>query len=159
MTTDPAIPAVPRHLLGPDGVIQRVRVGAYAWCERDGTVLLTRVSPNGPGGGLWTLPGGGLAFGEDPVAGAAREVLEETGYLVAPGELVGVRSDVLEPAETISGHRVQTVGIVYRGEVTGGELRDEFEGSTDAAAWVPFANLDGLPSVGLLTWARRAAGR
>ena len=147
-----------RYFTGPDGAVQRVRLGAYAWCERDGAVLLTRVSPDGPGGGLWTLPGGGLDFGEDPAAGATREVLEETGYAVALGDLVGIRSDVLEPAQTISGHRVQTVGIVYRGEITGGELLTEFEGSTDLAAWVSLADLDGLPLVGLLAWARQAVG-
>ena len=148
-----------RYFQGPDGAVQRVRLGAYAWCERDDAVLLTRVSPHGPGGGLWTLPGGGLDFGEDPAAGAAREVREETGYEVELGAIVGVRSGVLEPAQTISGHRVQTVGIVYRGRVTGGELLAEFEGSTDAAAWVPFGELDALPCVDLLDWARRTTGR
>jgi ADP-ribose pyrophosphatase YjhB (NUDIX family) len=148
-----------KYFSGPDGAIQRVRLGAYAWCERDGAVLLTRVSLHGPGGGLWTLPGGGLDFGEDPAAGAIREVREETGYRVELGDLVGIRSGVLEPSQTISGHRVQTVGIVYRGRVTGGELLAEFEGSTDAAAWVAFDDLDALPSVDLLAWARRAAGR
>jgi ADP-ribose pyrophosphatase YjhB (NUDIX family) len=157
--TEPARPPVPKHLLGPDGVIQRVRLGAYAWCERDGSVLLTRVAPDGPGGGLWTLPGGGLDFGEDPEAGAAREVLEETGYAVELGALVGIRNGVLEPAATISGQRIQTVGIVYRGAITGGELATEFEGSTDLAAWIPFAELDALPSVDLIAWARRATGR
>jgi ADP-ribose pyrophosphatase YjhB (NUDIX family) len=148
-----------KYFTGPDGAVQRVRLGAYAWCERDGAVLLTRVSPHGPGGGLWTLPGGGLDFGEDPAAGATREVLEETGYEVRLGGLVGVRSGVLEPAQTISGHRVQTVGIVYRGQITGGELLTEYEGSTDLAAWVPIADLDGLPVVDLLAWARSAIGR
>jgi len=154
-----ALPTVPKHLLGPDGAIQRVRLGAYAWCERDGAVLLTRVSNDGPGGGLWTLPGGGLDFGEDPTEGAAREVREETGYAVELGDLLGVRSAVLEPAQTISGHRVQTVGIVFRGTITGGELATEFEGSTDAAAWVLLTELDALPSVDLLIWARSLTGR
>lgn len=152
-------PSIARYLLGPDGAVQRVRLGAYAWCERDGAVLLTRITDEGPGGGLWTLPGGGLDFGETPEDGARREVREETGYEVALGALLGVRSGVLEPHETISGHRVQTVGLVFRGEVTGGELATEFEGSTDLAAWVPFADLDALPSVDLLVVARGLAGR
>lgn len=161
---DPA-PAAPLpadlapSVLGRDGAVQRVRLGAYAWCERDGAVLLTRVASDGPGAGLWTLPGGGLRFGEDPLDGACREALEETGYQVRPGELLGVRSAVLEPDQTISGHRVQTVGIVYRAEVTGGQLLDAFEGSTDLAAWIPFTDLDGLPSVDLLRWVRGLAGR
>ncbi len=66
---------------------------------------------------------------------------------------------MLEPAQTISHHRVQTVGIVYRGTITGGELRQEYEGSTDLAAWVPFAELDALPAVDLIAFAREAAGR
>ncbi len=159
VTNESARPPIPRHFLGPDGVIQRVRLAAYAWCEREGAVLLTRVSPDGPGGGLWTLPGGGLGFGEDPQAGAMREVEEETGYAVAIGELVAIRSAVLDPEQTVSGHRVQTVGILYCGTVTGGELRTDCEGSTDAAAWVPLGELGDLPSVDLLAWARPALGR
>jgi ADP-ribose pyrophosphatase YjhB (NUDIX family) len=154
VTSDSLPAGLARYLAGPDGTIQRVRLAAYAWCERDGVVLLTRVSPGGPGGGLWTLPGGGLDFGEEPEAAAIREVDEETGYGVDIGELIGVHSAVLEPGRTVSGHRVQTVGILYRGTITGGELRLEDDGSTDLAAWVPFGELDDLPSVDLLTWAR-----
>jgi 8-oxo-dGTP diphosphatase len=162
VTPDPggfALPPLPRHFLGTDGTIQRVRLGAYAWCEQDGRVLLCRIVPTGPGGGMWTPPGGGLDFGEDPADGAVREVLEETGLTISLGELVAVRSAVLEPADTVSGHRVQTVGILYRGTVMGGELRDEPDGSTDTAAWVSLGDLDDLPAVDLLTWARRAIGR
>lgn len=159
MTSDPLPAGLARYFAGPDEIIQRVRLAAYAWCERDGAVLLTRVSPEGPGGGLWTLPGGGLDFGEEPAAAAIREVDEETGYDVDLGDLLGIRSAVLEPGHTVSGHRVQTVGILYRGTVTGGDLRREFDGSTDLASWVPFGDLDDLPSVDLLAWARRLAGR
>ena len=42
VTAERAVPPVPRHLLGPDGVIQRVRLAAYAWCERDESVLTMR---------------------------------------------------------------------------------------------------------------------
>jgi 8-oxo-dGTP diphosphatase len=152
-------PDLARYLAGPDGVVQRIRLGAYAWCERDGAVLLTRISPEGPGAGEWTLPGGGLDFGEDPADGAVREVHEETGYEVALGELLGIRSEVLEATATISGHRLHVVQIVYRGTVTGGELRVEVDGSTDLAAWVPLGDLDALPSVELVRFARRATGR
>ena len=150
---------VGKYFTGPDGAVQRVRLGAYAWCERDGAVLLTRVAPAGPGAGLWTLPGGGLDFGEDPADGARREVLEETGYDVEVGGLLGIRSAVLEPVATISGHRVQTVAILFRGEIIGGTLLIEFEGSTDLAAWIAFEDLDALPAVDTLAWARQLAGR
>jgi ADP-ribose pyrophosphatase YjhB (NUDIX family) len=141
------------RVLGPDGIVQRVRLAAYAWCEQDGAVLLTRIAANGPGGGLWTLPGGGLDFGEDPLDGVIREVAEETGLAVEPGELLGVRSAMLEPAETITGHRIHAVGILYRGRITGGELRNEADGSSDLARWVPADEVAVLPQVDLLRWA------
>lgn len=152
MTQTPNWAAVPRFL-GPDGIVQRVRLAAYAWCEQDGAVLLTRISAAGPGGGLWTLPGGGLDFGEDPLDGVIREVDEETGLRVEPGQLLGVRSATIDPAETISGHRIHAVGILYRGRIVGGALRNEAEGSSDLARWVPVDDLADLPQVDLLRWA------
>lgn len=58
----------------------------------------------------WTLPGGGLEHGEDPLAGVVREVHEETGYHIDPGALIGVYSFpakndiVLFFSSTITGH-------------------------------------------------------
>jgi hypothetical protein len=51
------------------------------------------------------------------------------------------------------------IGLLYRATITGGELRDEVEESTDTAAWVPLAELDALPSTDLLRWARERMGR
>jgi ADP-ribose pyrophosphatase YjhB (NUDIX family) len=112
-----------------------------------------------PDGGAWTLPGGGLEFGEDPVDGALRELAEETGLEARIDALVGIRSEVFEPHETSSGHRIHFVGILYRATVTGGTLRDEPDGSTDHAEWIPFDRLDVLPQVELVAWARGAMGR
>jgi ADP-ribose pyrophosphatase YjhB (NUDIX family) len=151
--TDRVLPAGLERLIGADGVVERVRLAAYAWCEQDGAVLLTRISDRGPGGGLWTLPGGGLDFGEDPLDGVVREVAEETGLDLVPGELLGVRSAVLEPAETISGHRIHAVGILYRGRIAGGRLRSEADGSSDLARWVAAVDVAALPQVDLLRWA------
>ena len=142
-----------------DGIVRRVRVAAYAWIEDAGQVLLVRVAADTPGAGRWTVPGGGLAFGEDPPAGLAREIAEETGLTAVAGELVGIRSAILDPAETPSGHLIHAVGILYRAAVTGGELRFEADGSTDRAEWVRVEELDRRPAVGLLGWARRAVGR
>lgn len=140
-------------------VVERIRLGAYGWAERDGHVLLCRIAPTEGGAGRWTLPGGGLQFAEEPEAGLVREVREETGLIAIAGELLGVRSAILEPDQTRSGHRIQAVGLLFRLEATDGDLVAEEGESTDLAAWVPFDELDALPSVPLLRWARTITGR
>jgi 8-oxo-dGTP diphosphatase len=144
---------------GPDGVVERVRLAAYAWCEAGDAVLICRVRAGFPLAGSWSLPGGGLDFGEDPAEGVLRELAEETGLEGRVDDLVGIRSAVHDPAETTSGHRIQFVGILYRVTVTGGELRDEPDGSTDQAAWVARDRLRTLPLMPLAVWARDSVGR
>ena len=150
MTVDPA---------AAGGIVQRTRLAAYAWCEADERILLCRLRMDDPDGGAWTLPGGGLEFGEEPVSGTLRELAEETGYAARIDGLAGVRSEVFEPEETSSGHRIHYVAILYRATVTGGSLRDEPDGSTDHAEWVPFGQIDALRTVDLVAWARATVGR
>ena len=103
--------------------------------------------------------GGGLAFGEDPVDGVVRELREETGLTGTTGELLGVRSAVLEPEMTKRGDRLHVVGVLYRVDAAEADLVMELDGSTDLAAWIPFAELDALPALPLVHWARERAGR
>jgi 8-oxo-dGTP diphosphatase len=140
-------------------IAQRTRVAAYGWCEADGAVLLVRIAPGYPDAGLWTLPGGGIDFGEDPADGARREVEEETGLGVDLGDVLGIRSEVLGPEVTSRGDDLHNLQVVYRAVVTGGELRDELENSTDHAEWIPFERLDAFGLVELVVWARSLAGR
>lgn len=57
-----------------------------------GDVLLLKHS-YGPD--VWSLPGGGLARGEDPLAAARREVFEELGVNLARIDLVTRLDEVL----------------------------------------------------------------
>lgn len=140
------------------GVVERVRLAAYAWVEAADRLLLVRLAPSEAAAGLWMLPGGGLDFGEDPADGVLRELTEETGLVGVVDELLAIRSRVAEPSETRSGHRIHTIAILYRVSIVGGELRDETDESTDLAAWTPLGEVDGLPSTPLLRWARQRMG-
>jgi len=51
------------------------------------TLLLHGGDPARPGLRWWFTPGGGLSGGETPAEGAVRELWEETGLRVTPGEL------------------------------------------------------------------------
>ena len=73
--------------------------------------------------------------------------------------LLGVRSAILEPAATSRGDRIHAVGIVYRVTAADAALATEIDGSTDLAAWVPFAELAALPAVPLSRGRASAAGR
>ena len=122
------------------------RVAAYAVVAREEEVLLARWA--GPRGPEWTLPGGGLDFGEDPADAAVREVREETCYTVRLEDLLFVNSfrRVL-PDAPVDFHAIQ---IVYTATVIGGELCHEIGGSTDMAAWHPIADVPALTRVQLV---------
>ncbi|BBB02171.1 hypothetical protein RVR_9918 [Actinacidiphila reveromycinica] len=140
----------------PAEIRHRLRVGAYGVCVRDGRILLSHLLPYGNNPAAWTMPGGGLEPGEDPLDAVVREVEEETGYRVAVDRLLGI--------DSFRGRRVldsgvvdafQGLRIVYRVHVVGGELRDEVGGSTDHAAWFPLDEVPALDTVELVEVALR----
>ncbi|WP_210768023.1 NUDIX hydrolase [Cellulomonas humilata] len=133
-----------------------LRVGAYAVVVDSGRVLL----PHWRGDGRWMLPGGGIDPGEDPADAAVREVLEETGFDVELDGLLGIDSLVVPAKDRInaSDGPMHWLRVVYRAHVVGGELRDEADGSTDAAAWFDLAEVPGLRRVELVDVALRLAG-
>lgn len=132
-------------------VRQKLRVAAYAVCVRDGQILLAR-SPVRGGPPEWVLPGGGMEHGEDPYDTVRREVAEETGYRIEVTGLLGVDSARWMFPRTVRRRAVDqhSVRIIYGGQVTGGELRDEVGGSTDLAAWQDLAAVPALNRIRLV---------
>jgi 8-oxo-dGTP diphosphatase len=123
----------------------RFKLAGYGICQVDGRMLLAHyVSPQGDER-HWTLPGGKIDHGEDPYDAVVREVAEETGYEVEVEELLGVGSRVHHVDWGIpGGAELHAVAIYYRVRLTGGELRNEIDGSTDMAAWIPIAEISQL---------------
>ncbi|MFM5894177.1 MAG: (deoxy)nucleoside triphosphate pyrophosphohydrolase [Novosphingobium sp.] len=65
-----------------------IAVVAAALIDRRGRVLLQRRRPDRQHGGLWEFPGGKLEAGETDVSGLIREIREELGVELDPGDLL-----------------------------------------------------------------------
>ena len=123
---------VPKYLVGGVNIITDSEAAA------PGRLLLLRQPP----GRRWGLPAGLLKRGEAPEVGAARELFEESGVRIAPGDLVpAVPNAIL--------HSRGWVDMVFTGSVPasttplvvdGGEVLE--------AGWFP---LDDLPKLTINT--------
>jgi ADP-ribose pyrophosphatase YjhB (NUDIX family)/GNAT superfamily N-acetyltransferase len=98
--------------------------------RRDDLVLFGRRSDNG----RWTLPGGHLNEGEDPRAGARRELYEETG-LDPEGEL-----KLIDERETESGLKLYTYECTVAGAPSGKNDPDN-----ECQLWAFLDVEDGIP--------------
>lgn len=129
---------------------RRQRVAAYAVIVRPGAhgadeVLLSRLAPYLSPDERWTLPGGGIDFGEHPRDAVVREVYEETGLDATVGELAWIdsaRRATTDP--TVAPTDLHAVRMVFEGWVP----RDapephvvEIDGSTVDAGWHAVADV------------------
>jgi ADP-ribose pyrophosphatase YjhB (NUDIX family) len=128
----------------PEPVERFQRVAAYG-IARDGELVLLSRLGRSPDRGRWTLPGGGLDFGERPADAVVREVHEETGLDVRVEELLDADAEVYRDTGERGRFEAHAVRFAYRVTVLGGTLGVvEVDGSTDDARWWPMSDLPEL---------------
>lgn len=140
------------------------RVGSYGVIVLGGKILLTHLTERDRS--RWTLPGGGLEFGESVETAAMREVLEETGYRVRLKQLLGLESYYVTGEERWTGKRavpLHSLCVFFAAEIEEGELTRESGGSTDDAAWFALDELEAverlvLVDAGVRLWRERFGG-
>ena len=106
--------------------------------DDEGRILAGRRSDTG----RWALPSGILEPGEQPEDGAAREVLEETGVVIAVERLVHI--EAWEPSVCPNGDQVQFLTMTYACRALSGAARVNDDEST-AVAWFHRDALPDLP--------------
>ena len=129
----------------PEGLPRRQRVAAYAVIVRGGQVLLSRLAASVSATELWTLPGGGIDFGEPPADAVVREVYEETGLQCVLGDPLWVGSAHRVVDRGTSPTELHSVRIVYVASVAADAPEPrvvEVDGSTIDARWVDLADVE-----------------
>ena len=123
-----------------------IHIGAYGLCLDDCDRLLLVRMLEGPDAGRWTLPGGGVRWGEDPGQAVFREMEEETGLVNLKVNCVAaVYSHIYHDTPGVLLPPLHHVGIVYQLDALTYELRNEVGGSTDLCRWLKETEVRSLP--------------
>lgn len=110
-----------------------VKVDVRGAVVRDSRILLVQERRDG----LWTMPGGWADVGEIPSQMVAREVLEESGFIVEPRKVIGVYDSNRAPRHLDFYHAYK---IIFLCEITGGDAR-----TGDETSAVGFFSFDDIP--------------
>ncbi len=127
---------------------RRTRLAAYLIAHGDQGIVLSRIAPGFPGAGAWTLPGGGVEWGEHPEDALRREVYEEAGFAVDTPAFLGIDSRVY-PASGDHGE-LHAVRLIYSAPVSGAPQVTEVGGSVDHARWFSRTQIDHARTVDLV---------
>lgn len=130
--------------LADHGPFRMQRVAAYGLALRDDHVLLTQLSARGARPGMWTLPGGGVEHGEEPLAALLREMTEETGLVCTIERLLTVHDTHFEG--TAPSGRVEDfhgIHLVWEVSVGDGVPRvATADLTTERVAWVDISRIE-----------------
>lgn len=116
-------------------------------------ILLTQFSKAGhPKSGAWTLPGGGMEWGEQAHDTALRELGEETGLSAEIGPLLGAQSEWFDEETSERGQRGMAIRLIFEARNCVGELKTDFtdDDTTVGAAWFPIGEVRQLSRVGVV---------
>lgn len=124
--------------------------GAYGLCrDPSGRLLLARIA-SGIDKERWTLPGGGIEWGEHPEATVRREMAEETGITdIQSTHLTAIFSHTYPRSEDRPYDPVHHIGIIYDLTLGHFEIKDEHDGTTDHCRWFTESQIQQLPLVPL----------
>ncbi len=89
----------------------------------------------------WGFPGGAIELEETPEEAAVREFREETGLDIRVSDLIGIYTDCNQ--ELLNGDKYQSVLIVYRVEMIGGQLKCDNNETLE----LKYYNLDEMPEL------------
>ncbi len=118
-------------------------VGVGAVVVEQGRVLLVQRGTE-PAKGKWSIPGGLIDVGESLGEAVAREVLEETGLVVEPIELIELLDRIHRDGDRVRYHYVIAD---YLCRVVGGTLLAASD--ADAVRWVERAEWNSHSSLGI----------
>jgi len=119
-----------------------VGVGAVVVNETGDRVLVVRRARE-PSRGLWSIPGGLLELGETLQEAVVREVREECGVDIVPGDVVSVLDAILRDDEADDRVRYHYVLVDLAARYVGGEPVPA--GDVSAVQWATRHDLEGLP--------------
>jgi 8-oxo-dGTP diphosphatase len=132
------------------------RLSIYGVAIDGSSILLCRIAPGYPGEGRWTLPGGGVEWGEHPEDALRREVYEEAGLELNSFEFLGIDSRIYEDDRWPDGLHI--IRMIYRTPLSGQPSVTEIDGSVDEVRWIPLVDVESISIVNLVEAALDIAG-
>lgn len=114
-------------------------IGAKALIVHEGKVLLVREAAydEGVSTGMWDVPGGRINPEEPILEGLQREVTEESGLKIEPGEVLGV----FETFPEIKGEVCHVVRVFYKAKALTTDV--VLSQDHDTYEWVTLEDLEG----------------